>query len=185
MSKRKGISTRTRFEIFKRDGFRCGYCGNSVVDGPLHIDHIQAVSSGGDNKPENLITSCDRCNLGKSNVPLEEHRLRVGDPARAREHAEQLRRYMEAQKEVIAAKQAAVQQLIDLWCETLGVDTFHKNLRALLPKALEEFGMERLCSFLEIVATNRNQWEYKKNHWEIDCKYFCGVMRKRRDNGWK
>lgn len=27
MAERKNISTKTRFEVFKRDGFKCQYCG--------------------------------------------------------------------------------------------------------------------------------------------------------------
>lgn len=69
-SERKAISTRTRFEIFKRDGFKCSYCGSTPPAVILHIDHIIAISNGGDNDPRNLITACQNCNLGKSNVPL-------------------------------------------------------------------------------------------------------------------
>jgi len=41
------VSTRTRFEIFKRDSFRCQYCGKSAPDVILHIDHIEPASKGG------------------------------------------------------------------------------------------------------------------------------------------
>ena len=185
MAKRKAVSTRTRFEIFKRDGFRCGYCRRSVSESPLHVDHIKPVVDGGTNEPENLITACEDCNSGKSSIPLEVSRYKVGDPARAKEHAEQLRAYMEAQKEVADAKRQATEQLVNLWCETLGVDTFHKNLRTLLPKAVDEFGMASVCDFIAIVAGSRASWAYRQNAWEIDCKYFCGITRKRRDAGWK
>lgn len=47
--KRKAISTRTRFEVFKRDGFRCMYCGRTPPTVLLHVDHIIAVSNGGSN----------------------------------------------------------------------------------------------------------------------------------------
>jgi hypothetical protein len=67
---RKPVSTRQRFEIFKRDGFTCQYCGSHPPEAVLHVDHIVAVSNGGENDRDNLITACDRCNFGKSNVPL-------------------------------------------------------------------------------------------------------------------
>ena len=67
------ISARTRFEILKRDGFRCVYCGARAADGTtLHVDHVVPRARGGGDRPENLITACDRCNLGKSDVPLDD-----------------------------------------------------------------------------------------------------------------
>ena len=71
MAERKGISKRTRFEIFKRDQFTCQYCGSQPPDVILHVDHIIAVANGGQNDMENLVTSCSDCNLGKSAVPLD------------------------------------------------------------------------------------------------------------------
>jgi hypothetical protein len=64
-AKRKSISKKTRFEVFKRDGFRCQYCGACPPGVLLHVDHIVAVASGGDNGIDNLVTSCEPCNLGK------------------------------------------------------------------------------------------------------------------------
>lgn len=43
---RKAISTRTRFEVFKRDGFKCLYCGRTPPSVLLHVDHIIPVCSG-------------------------------------------------------------------------------------------------------------------------------------------
>lgn len=63
---RKQISKKTRFEIFKRDGFTCQYCGSYPPKVILHVDHIHPVATGGDNGMDNLITSCEPCNLGKS-----------------------------------------------------------------------------------------------------------------------
>lgn len=71
MAKRKSISARTRFEIFKRDAFTCQYCGATPPSVILHIDHIVPVASGGGNEDLNLITACDKCNQGKSDKGLE------------------------------------------------------------------------------------------------------------------
>lgn len=71
MPQRKHVSTRLRFEIFKRDGFACQYCGATPPRVVLHVDHINPVKLGGDNSPENLITACEKCNQGKSAVPLQ------------------------------------------------------------------------------------------------------------------
>lgn len=56
-----------RYEILKRDNFRCQICGSTAQDGvKLHIDHIVPVSKGGHTTADNLRVLCDRCNLGKS-----------------------------------------------------------------------------------------------------------------------
>lgn len=68
---RKQISTRQRFEIFKRDDFTCQYCGAHPPDATLHVDHITPVAAGGSSDDDNLVTACDKCNLGKSSVPLD------------------------------------------------------------------------------------------------------------------
>ena len=69
--KRKPISKKTRFEIFKRDGFKCMYCGAHPPAVLLHIDHIKPVADGGKNDIDNLITACEPCNLGKGARLLE------------------------------------------------------------------------------------------------------------------
>ena len=57
-----------RYDILKRDGFKCQICGSTVQDGvKLHVDHIIPVSRGGHTTPDNLRTLCDRCTSGKSN----------------------------------------------------------------------------------------------------------------------
>lgn len=65
MGERKPISKKIRFEVFKRDKFTCQYCGRTIPDVTLHVDHIKPVAKGGKNDIMNLITSCSDCNLGK------------------------------------------------------------------------------------------------------------------------
>ena len=63
-----------RFIILTRDNFTCQYCGRSVKEGViLEIDHIDPKSNGGENKTDNLITSCKDCNIGKRDILLEAH----------------------------------------------------------------------------------------------------------------
>lgn len=71
-AKRKGLSNKVRFEVFKRDSFSCQYCGQSAPDVVLEVDHISPVSKGGKNEILNLITSCWTCNSGKSNRELDD-----------------------------------------------------------------------------------------------------------------
>ena len=72
-AKRKGISNKLRFEIFKRDSFKCQYCGASAPDVILNVDHINPVAKGGVNDILNLVTSCFTCNSGKSDRKISDN----------------------------------------------------------------------------------------------------------------
>lgn len=106
MSERKGISKKTRFEVFKRDSFQCQYCGASAPDVVLHIDHIAPVSKGGDNDMLNLITSCESCNSGKSNRELcddsaiTKQRAQLESLNKRREQLEMMLSWREAMKNI-------------------------------------------------------------------------------------
>ena len=90
--KRKALSKRVRFEIFKRDKFTCRYCGSIPPQVVLEIDHVVAVVDGGTNDPANLVTACFNCNRGKGCAPLSEAPETVGEQiARRKELAAQLR----------------------------------------------------------------------------------------------
>lgn len=65
------ISKKIRFEVFKRDGFKCAYCGNNPPAVILEVDHIEAKSTGGNDDINNLITSCFSCNRGKRDISLK------------------------------------------------------------------------------------------------------------------
>jgi hypothetical protein len=65
---------RLRFLVMRRDDFKCKLCGTSpaIKSGTiLHIDHIKAWTNGGETVIENLQTLCDQCNIGKSDLSLE------------------------------------------------------------------------------------------------------------------
>ena len=70
VSTTRQISKRLRFEILKRDKFRCIYCGRAAPDVILHVDHVVPVKSGGETEQLNLASACRDCNLGKAAVPL-------------------------------------------------------------------------------------------------------------------
>jgi len=59
------VSKSLRFQILQRDGFRCRYCGANSDETELHVDHVFPVVHGGDANPNNLLTACRDCNLGK------------------------------------------------------------------------------------------------------------------------
>lgn len=60
------VGARVRYEVLARDDFACQYCGAIAPQVQLHVDHIVARALGGSDKPENLVTACSACNLGKS-----------------------------------------------------------------------------------------------------------------------
>ena len=63
------ISDKLRYQVLKRDNFKCCACGASPAKDPsveLHIDHIIPWSKGGESTLENLQTLCSKCNIGKS-----------------------------------------------------------------------------------------------------------------------
>ena len=64
----RSVNLSLRYEVLRRDSFRCRKCGKSPATTPgvqLHIDHIVPWSRGGETKQENLQTLCSECNLGK------------------------------------------------------------------------------------------------------------------------
>lgn len=64
---RRLMTDSLRYDILKRDKFRCVLCGRSADDGiQLQVDHIVPVSKGGKSVPSNLRTLCSSCNMGKS-----------------------------------------------------------------------------------------------------------------------
>jgi hypothetical protein len=65
---------RLRVLILDRDNYSCRYCGRSPMKETgvvLHVDHKIPRSKGGEDKMENLISSCFECNEGKGDVILE------------------------------------------------------------------------------------------------------------------
>lgn len=95
MGKNKKIGKKIRFEIFKRDRFTCQYCGQTAPAAVLQIDHLIPKSKGGSNDISNLITACFECNIGKSNIKLDESEIGI-NPLTIdfqNEKLEQLRNY--------------------------------------------------------------------------------------------
>ena len=59
------VSQNLRDAVLKRDNSRCRYCGEDVSE-KYHIDHVYPLSKGGETSFGNLVVSCPRCNLAKS-----------------------------------------------------------------------------------------------------------------------
>jgi hypothetical protein len=67
-SERRDVPLGLKFEVFKRDKYRCVMCGRSPathLNCELQADHIVPFSKCGKTVIENLQTLCRECNLGK------------------------------------------------------------------------------------------------------------------------
>jgi hypothetical protein len=60
------ISKRLRYEILRRDGHHCRYCGLGSDEVTLTVDHVIPTTLGGTDDPSNLVAACRDCNSGKA-----------------------------------------------------------------------------------------------------------------------
>ncbi|MGD9660077.1 MAG: HNH endonuclease [Porticoccaceae bacterium] len=58
--------------LFARDGYICMYCAEHFDQAQLTRDHIIPLSRKGEDRWENVVTACRRCNQRKANYLLEE-----------------------------------------------------------------------------------------------------------------
>lgn len=56
---------RRKRSVFKRDGYRCVYCGSTDN---LTLDHVVPVAAGGHSRISNLVTACEPCNTLKADT---------------------------------------------------------------------------------------------------------------------
>lgn len=145
MAKRKSISKKTRFEVFKRDSFTCQYCGGSAPAVILRIDHIQPVSKEGEDDILNLITACFDCNAGKSDRLLsddsviQKQKAQLDDLNKRREQLEMMLEWREGLKEI----------------DEIGVDAFAKEWGELTKTfRLTESGMQSARKLIRTFGLN-------------------------------
>lgn len=83
------VSKRTRFEVLRRDGHACQYCGQAAPNVTLHVDHVIPKALGGSDNPDNLVAACRDCNAGKASTrPDEDWVAQVSE--KSERHREQL-----------------------------------------------------------------------------------------------
>lgn len=151
--KRKSLSKKLRFEVFKRDSFKCQYCGESAPDVILHVDHIHPVSKGGNNDIMNLITSCQSCNSGKGAVTLddssviEKQRKQLEELNERREQLESMLQWREGLKVI---DDRAIDAVCDVWheatCERSSInDSGRKTVKTLL----KNFGLNTVLDAVD------------------------------------
>ena len=62
-----------RKAVFARDAYLCQYCGRRAEC----LDHVYPRSKGGEHEWENVVASCGKCNLKKSDLLLTEVNMKL------------------------------------------------------------------------------------------------------------
>lgn len=183
-AKRRGISKKTRFEVFKRDSFTCQYCGSSSPDVVLHVDHIKPVSKGGTNRITNLITSCLSCNLGKSATELSDDSVMKKKKQQLdilQERKEQLELMMEWENGLLNLEEDKISQLADYW-ESLTRGFYLKEKgRDDLRKLIKKYSFEEMLKAIKIAAEQYFKMDdgdgYTHTSIEFAFKKIPGILR--------
>lgn len=170
MTTRKSISKKVRFEIFKRDGFTCQYCGAHPPAVILHVDHIHPVAKGGGNEDDNLITSCESCNQGKSDRSLSDIPQSLQEKAaliiEKEEQIKGFKRVMTARRQRIEDECEEVVAVYERFREGF---TLNDKARVTVRMFIEKLGVHEVVAAMERAYTNtkiRDGQEFK---------YFCGI----------
>ena len=149
--KRKKLSKKIRFEVFKRDNFTCQYCGRKAPDVVLEVDHITPVAKGGKNNIMNLITSCMECNRGKGKNVLSENQTLDKERKQMemlQERREQMKMMMQWQNELAAFEDEQVD-----FIESILMDegyVLYERGRADMKDAIDRFGFDVIVKAAKI-----------------------------------
>lgn len=160
-----------RFDVFKRDGFTCQYCGRTPPAVVLELDHIMPRSKGGPDNVDNYITTCFECNRGKGKhtlntvVPGAEEKVELLKERRLQLKA--FNRLIEKQEaEQGAAVDGVVEVFRDNFPDRQPTDKFKettiKRFVTLLPLTKIKSAMTLACST-------------KAHEPEQALRYFCGI----------
>ena len=170
MAKRKAISKKTRFEVFKRDRFTCTYCGRKAPDVILEVDHIVPVAEGGKNDLMNLVTSCRECNRGKGKRKLsddsaiEKQRAALED---AQERREQMEMMLQWQRDLKDYEDKLVDFVEEILTEPYNEGYRLKmEWRMLIKRHIHNFGLEDVVQAAYIARERYvNEDDLKRGYW--------------------
>jgi hypothetical protein len=166
--KRKPIGNSKRFEVFKRDKFVCQYCGNYPPKVILEIDHIVAVSKGGDNEIDNLITSCFECNRGKAARDINIIPKSLKEKAtEIKEIESQVLGYQKIIKERELRIEGEAFQILDYLGRLDNQKKAYKSEINSVKNFIKKIGFYEVMEAAEI--------SFDKNYPSCIFKYFCGV----------
>jgi hypothetical protein len=153
MTKRKSLSKKVRFEVFKRDKFQCQYCGEKAPDVVLNVDHIDPVANGGTNEVINLVTSCFDCNQGKKarllsdDTVIQKQRKQL---ELIQERREQLELMLEWKKTLTEFEDEKVTMVSDYWASMMSAYSLNENGLKSLEKLIKKFPIEDILEAIDI-----------------------------------
>ena len=172
MAERKAMSKKLRFEVFKRDGFTCQYCGRMAPDVVLEVDHINAVANGGNNDIMNLVTSCFDCNRGKGKNKLSEKTEIKKQQEQLKDlnsKREQLKMMLDWKKELSRLDEEQVEEFESQYTTITG-NHITEHGKALVKKWIKQFGLIEILDCMEISVSqyfnegNKETWEKTFNY---------------------
>lgn len=170
----KPVSKRTRFEVFKRDGFVCQYCGDHPPAVVLHLDHINPRKNGGGNDESNLLTSCDACNLGKGAKLLSDAPPSLKSKAKdVREFEEQLRGYRHAMDAKRSRLEQETWEVAEVLVPGSSQTGFDRRWFMSVTRFVEMLGVYEVIDAANIAYSRIQRSEYQR------FRYFCGVCWKK------
>lgn len=166
---RTALSKRLRFEVFKRDGFKCAYCGAHPPQVILHCDHIHPVAEGGTNDIDNLVTACVACNQGKSDKLLSDVPLSLAERAAdVAEREEQIAGYQGVMRDRRGRIEADAEDVLDSFCQAFGRDSIPMNDFRSIRRFVDELGLDEVLWSVDRAAQQHRN--YRKAF-----LYFCGI----------
>ncbi len=152
---RAPIAKGLRFEVLKRDSFKCQYCGATAPEVVLHIDHIEALANGGANDITNLITACEGCNNGKSDKPLSENAAVQKSRAQLDElqaRREQLEMMMEWREGLRQLQDDHVLKLCAYWDWYIKGWKVSDGGKVKLAKLAKQYTVDEICAAMDEAA---------------------------------
>jgi len=153
MAKRKTLTKKTRFEVFKRDKFQCQYCGNTAPDVVLNVDHIDPVANGGTNELINLITSCFDCNQGKKARLLNDDTVVKKQRKQMeliQERREQLELMLDWKKSLTEFEDEKITMVSDYWSSMMNPYSLNENGLKSLGKLIKQFPIEDILESIDV-----------------------------------
>jgi CRISPR/Cas system Type II protein with McrA/HNH and RuvC-like nuclease domain len=170
MMKRESISKRIRFNIFKRDGFRCSYCGAHPSDTILlEVDHIHPIAEGGSNSIDNLITSCKDCNRGKGAALLSVVPQSLQEKATdAQEREAQIVAYYKILATKKRRKDREIWDVAKIYMERFGQEDIARRDLISIKTFLNRLDFFEVLEAMEIACN-------KQSYANRAFRYFCGI----------
>ncbi len=172
----KSISKKTRFEIFKRDNFRCVYCGKQPPDVTLELEHIIPRASGGRDVYEKYCTSCFDCNRGKGATPLDclppDALSRLAAIQERLEEINTLRMQSKLASK-LHEEITALRDTLDMhWCLVFSVDSAPKQVISMMVNRLQWIQVPEMYKLIDSCAMRMSGKS------ESSCaKYMSGILR--------